>query len=140
MEEEVKIKEMKMEMKKKDFEFTRDEYGKSDKKVHMKLPKLKITKFEATVLDWFRVWNLFETEIDQVQISSRTKFSYLKELLVPKVRLLIDGLPFKYVVYARVKSILTSRYIKPSEVAAYHIHCITSLTAILIISKNFKKN
>ena len=45
MEEEVKIEEMKMEMKKKGFEFSRDEIVKSDEKVSVKLPKLKITKF-----------------------------------------------------------------------------------------------
>ena len=130
MEEEVKIEEMKMEMKKKGFEFSRDEIVKSDEKVSVKLPKLKITKFEGTALDWFRFWNQFETEIDQVQISPISKFSYLKELLVPKVRLLIDGLPFTSEGYARAKSILTSRYGKSNEVAAAHIHCITSLPVI----------
>ena len=130
MEEKVKIEEMKMEMEKKDFEFSRDEIEKSDEKVSVKLPKLKRKKFKGTALDWFRFWNQFETEIDQVQISPISKFSYLKELLVPKVRLLIDGLPFTSEGYARAKSILTSRYGKPSEVAAAHIHCITSLPVI----------
>ena len=130
MEEEVKIEEMKMEMKKKGFEFSRDEIVKSDEKVSVKLPKLKITKFEGTALDWFRFWNQFETEIDQVQISPISKFSYLKELLVPKVRLLIDGLPFTSEGYTRVKSILTSRYGKSSEIATSHIHCVTSLPVI----------
>ena len=142
MEEEVKIEEMKMEMKKKGFEFSRDEIVKSDEKVSVKLPKLKITKFEGTALDWFRFWNQFETEIDQVQISPISKFSYLKELLVPKVRLLIDGLPFASEGYARAKSILTSRYGKPNEVVAARIHCITSLPVIsnCNVSKNFTKN
>ena len=128
MEEEVKIEEMKMEKKKKGFEFSRNEIVKSDEKVSVKLPKLKITKFEGTVLDWLWFWNQFETEIDQVQISPISKFSYLKELLVPKVRILIDGLLFTSKGYARTKSILTSRYGKPSEVAATYIHCIRERT------------
>ena len=45
MEEEMKIEEIKMEMKKKGFEFSRDEIVKSDEKVSVKLPKLKIKKF-----------------------------------------------------------------------------------------------
>ena len=143
-EEEVKIEEMKMEMKKKGFEFSRDEVVKSDEKVSVELPNLKITKFERASLDWFRFWNQFETEIDQVQISPISKFSYLKELLVPKVRFLIDGLPFTSEGYARAKSILISTYGKPSEVAAAHIHCIPLYllfrTAILTVSKNFTKN
>ena len=85
IEEEVKIAEMKMEMKKKNgFEFSRDEIVKSVEKVSVKLPKLKIANFEGTVLDWFRFWNQFETEIDQFQISPIKKFSYLKELLFPQ--------------------------------------------------------
>ena len=46
MEEEVKIEEINMKMKKKGFEFSRDEIVKSDEKVTVKLLKLKITKFE----------------------------------------------------------------------------------------------
>ena len=103
MEEDVKIEEMKMETKKEGFEFSRDEIVKSDEKISVKLPKLKITKFEGTALDWFRFWNQFETEINQVQIIPISKFSYLKELLVPKVRLLIDGLPFTSEGYVTVK-------------------------------------
>ena len=55
-------------MKKKGFEFSSDEIVKSDKKVSVKLPKLKIIKFEITALEWFRFWNQFETEIHQVQV------------------------------------------------------------------------
>ena len=51
MEEEVEVEEMKMEMKKKDLEFSRDETVKSDEKVSVKLPKLRITKFEETAID-----------------------------------------------------------------------------------------
>lgn len=29
-----------------------------------KLPKLKITKFNGTHIDWFRFWNQFKAEID----------------------------------------------------------------------------
>ena len=119
-----------MEMKKKSFEFSRNEIVKSDQKVRVKLPKLKITNFEGTALDWFRFWNHFETEIDQVQISPISKFSYLKKLLVPKVRLLRDRLPFTSDGFARAKLILTSRYGKPREAAAAYIQCITSLPII----------
>ena len=130
MEEEVKIEEMKMEMKKNGFQISKDEIVKSDEKLTVKLPKLKIPKFEGTALDWIRFWNQFETEIGQVQIIPVSTFFYLKELLVPEVKLLIVGLPFTSEGYARAQLILTSRYGKPSEVAAAHIHCTTSLPVI----------
>ena len=73
------------------------EYEKRDKivneeRVNVKLPKLVITKFDGTSLDWFRFWNQFESEIYKVEIGPVSKFFYLKELLIPRARLLIDGL------------------------------------------------
>ena len=62
MEEELKIEEMKLEMKKKNEE--KDMTGNSN--AHVKHPKLVITKFEGKSLDWFRFWNQFEQEIDKV--------------------------------------------------------------------------
>ena len=64
---------MKMEMKKNGFEFSRDEIVKSDETLSVKLPNLKITKFEATALDWFPFWNQFETETVLVQVSPISK-------------------------------------------------------------------
>ncbi len=63
-------------------------------KFNTKLPKLVITKFKGVPTDWLRIWNQFETEIDSEAISKVTKFSYLKELLEPKLRVTIDALPF----------------------------------------------
>ena len=59
-----------------------------------------------------------------------SKFSYLKELLIPRVRLLIDGLPFTSEGYSRAKSILLGKFGKSTETAAPHIHCIASLPVI----------
>ena len=44
--------------------------------------------------------------------------------------MLRDGLPFTSEGYATDMLILTSRYGKPSEVAAAHVDCITSLSVI----------
>ena len=113
MEKEVKIEEKKMELKRKCFEFSRDETVKSNEKASVKLAKLKITKFEGTALGQFRFCNQFEIETERVQISPISQLSILKKYLVPKVRLLIDGVPFASTSYARAKSIVTSRYEKP---------------------------
>ena len=57
----------------------------------VKLPKLTITMFQGTHLDWLRFWNQFETEIDKAGITQVAKFSYLKELLnIPKIRSVTD--------------------------------------------------
>ena len=45
-----------------------------------------------------------------------TKFAYLKDLLEPKVRAGIDGLPFSSEGYERAKNILRNKYGKTSEI------------------------
>ena len=86
-----------------------------------KLPNLAITRFQGKHLDWQRFRWQFEAEIDKSDIGQVAKFSYLKELLVPRVRATIDGLPFTSEGYARAKNILKTKYARPSEVANAHI-------------------
>ena len=84
--EELKLEEAKMQIK-RDFEKNMEvERNKSVKESGAKPPKLTITKFQGTHLNWLRFWSQFETEIDKATITQLAKFSYLKELLVSKVR------------------------------------------------------
>ena len=99
-------------------------------KLKAKLPKLVITKFQGTHLDWQRFWGQFEAEIDKSDIGPVAKFSYLKELLVPRVRTTIDGLPFTSEGYTRAKNILKTKYGRPSEVANAHVQSIMGLPVI----------
>ena len=62
-----------------------------------------------------------------MEMSPRTKFLYLKELLVPKVRMLIDSLPYTNESYAIAKSVLSTKFEKPVKVPASQMQFITSL-------------
>ena len=53
----------------------------------------------------------------------------MKEFLIPKVRALVDGLPFTPEGDARANSILLAKFRKHSEVVAANIQCITSFRA-----------
>ena len=44
-------------------------------------------------MDWIRFWNQLKVDIDNSSMDPGAKFSYLKELLLPKVCMHIDGLP-----------------------------------------------
>ncbi|XP_028418109.1 uncharacterized protein LOC114543229 [Dendronephthya gigantea] len=83
-EEEMALEGAKLEMKRK-FERGLEEVKmKSASQCNSaKLPKLVISKFQGTHLDWQRFWGQFEKEIDKAEISPITKL-YLKELLIPK--------------------------------------------------------
>eukprot|EP00794_Sanderia_malayensis_P016264 gene16264-biopygen13817 len=134
LERDIKLEEEKMKIK-RELERKMDE---EREKSHLskgqtpkaKLPKLVITKFQGTHIDWPRFWSQFEAEIDCAEIGQVAKFSYLKELLIPKVRLGIDGLPFTTEGYERAKQILKTRYGKPSEVANAYIQNLLSLPQI----------
>ena len=97
---------------------------------HARMPKLVISKFQGTHLDWFRFWNQFQAEIDSSSANQVTKFSYLKELLVPRVRLLVDGLPFSSEGYERAKNILTTKYGQASEVVNAYVQKISNLPTV----------
>ena len=64
--------------------------GSSSSAKTAKLPKLVITQFGGALTHWPRLWNQF----NRSDVSSMRKFSYLKELMEPNLRSLIDGLPF----------------------------------------------
>ena len=69
----------------------------------VKLPKLSITPFSGTVIDWVRFESQFSAMVDSQSVPTVTKFSHLKELLVPRVSQAIDGLPFNEEGYERAK-------------------------------------
>ena len=59
-----------------------------------KLPKLVITKFDGSYMDWPRFWGQFSETIDKTSVAPITKFSYLRELVDSKVKCTIEALPF----------------------------------------------
>ena len=117
----------------RDFEFEKLKLSNTSKKdstgpsheQHARLPKLVITKFQGTHLDWMRFWSQFEEEVDKSNVSQVTKFSFLKKLLLPRVRLLVDRLPFNSEGYERAKNILSIKYGQESEVVnAYELKIV----------------
>ena len=78
--------------------------------IQAKLPKLMITKFDGTYMDWPRFWGQFTEAIDKTSVQPITKFSYPRELLYFKVKRTIEALPFTAEGYNRAKSILNERF------------------------------
>ena len=93
----------------------------------IKLQKLLISKSEGANGDWLRFWSQCETEIDGTYITTVSSILYLKESVIPKVRILINDLLFNTEGYERAKTILKTKFGKPSEVTDTHIQCIMSL-------------
>lgn len=79
-----------------------------------KLPKLVIIKFNGTFQDWPRFWGQHSKATDKLSFAS--KFSYLRELLAPKVSTSMEALRFSPEGYNRTKSILMDKYGQESEI------------------------
>ena len=77
-----------------------------------------------------RFWNEFNAEIEKSALPAVLKFTYLKELLAPKAKVLINGLPFNAEGYERAKAIVESAYGKLMEVAKAHAQQIVGLLSI----------
>ena len=123
--------ELKLEFERKTEEARKGQAsGKTPYKEHVKLPKLTITKFNGTYEQWLPFWNKFDAEIETTNLAPVTKFAYLKELIEPKVRADIDGLPFTTEGYERAKNILKSEYGKVSEIVHAYVQNIAALPII----------
>ncbi|XP_068671433.1 uncharacterized protein [Montipora foliosa] len=121
--------EMKLEYEKKSEEFKKGKQGEWSGS-RAKLPKLSITKFDGTFEQWLPFWNKFCAEIDSTDLPTVTKFAYLKELILPKVRADIDGLPFSTEGYEGAKNILKAEYGKTSEIINAYVANIMCLPII----------
>ena len=92
-----------------------------------KLPKLVISKFDGSFMDWPRFWGQFTEAIDKSSIAPISKLTYLLELLVPKVKRSIEALPFTAEGYNRAKAVLEDKYGKDSEIVKCYVREILDL-------------
>ena len=104
------------------------EYLKTKEAIKFKLSKLppSYQRFE----NWLPFWNKFEAEIDSATLKPFTKFAYLKEVVEPKVRADIDGLPLNSKGYERAKSMLKGEYDKTSEIVNAYVRNILELPIV----------
>ena len=122
--QELEIEKRKLELRYKYEASCKDEKTELG---NVNLPKLVITPFRAYHLDWLKLWM---NSTRKSALPAVPKFSYLKELLAPKAKVLINGLPFDAEGYKREKVILKSAYRKPTEVAKTHVQQIVGLPSI----------
>ena len=83
-----------------------------------------ISKFEDTHLEWQILCKQFKWQIVHAKFAQVTKYNVLNQMLKPKVRVLVDGLPCTAESYERVKNIIKFKYGKDSEVANAHMQSL----------------
>ena len=103
--DELKIEQAKLRMRSKFEEKDVEEKAKQEKNAtsKTKLSRPETTKLKGTHLDWMKFWGEFDVKLERSTLFLVTKFSYLKEFVDPKVRILIDDLPFTSEGYNQAK-------------------------------------
>lgn len=81
MDFELQIEQAKMKLK-SDFTKTEAPASEDPESVKAKLPKLTITKFNASYADWPRFWGQYSETIHKKSIPPVTKFSYLRSFAI----------------------------------------------------------
>lgn len=87
---EVKLHETKVKLQNEHSLESSPQANKTMIGMQAKLPKLVISKFNGSPMDWPRFWGQFSENIEKSSIAPVTKFSYLRELLQPKVRQTVE--------------------------------------------------
>ena len=108
----------------------RMELEREAKSTNAKLPKLKITPFKGTVVDWIRFENIFLTQIDKQPISEEEKFGCLLELVNPKVRDRLANLKPSTAGYQRAWKRLKAEYGQTKQVVNAHMEEIIGLPVV----------
>ena len=95
-----------------------------------KPPRLQITIFRGTVLDWPRFWAQFKEDIDETELKPVKKFNLLKELVGETDRTVIENLPSDEAGYNRAKKLLEDKYGDKNEIVAAYTKQIAQLPTI----------
>ena len=116
MELEKQLLEQKMEAAIKQKELTK-------KSSVVKLPKLTITSFNGTPIDWVR----FESQFTAMVYTQNV---HLKELVDPRIRSVIDGLPFNEEGFSCAMKYLHDKYGNPDEIAGPYVINLLEMPAV----------
>ena len=95
-----------------------------------KLPKLTITPFNGTAMDWVRFENMFLSQVDSKKVADEVKFGYLLEMVCPKVRDKISNLKPSTVGYKTAWERLSQEYGQTQMVANAYVSEIINLPTV----------
>ena len=132
MQFEMKLQKLKLDAKSSSAQ-KNDKNVEHENFVDAKLPKIEITRFDGSPLDWPRFWGQFTATVDKRAVAPVNKFAYLCGFLSPKVKTVIEGLPFTPEGYNHAKSILEDRYGKNSEVIKAYVKQIMIYQSLIKI-------
>ena len=87
----------------------------------VKLPKLELPKFSGVVTEWPAFWEKFEAIVDESDIPTVSKFTYLQSLLQGEAKDAVAGLSLTTKNYKTACKLLVERFGKKEVNIFAHI-------------------
>ena len=81
-----------------------------------RLPKMQLPNFDGNVLKWPEFWDVFESSVDQQNISDVVKFSYLRGVLCGTAFMAISGISLTNENYSVTVAILKEKFGKKDSI------------------------
>ena len=96
---------------------------------HARLPKLELPKFSGDHTGWQPFWDKFKAVIDNSDLATVTKFTYLQSLLKGEASAAISGLALTEANYVTACDILQQRFGRRERIVFGHIQELLNLTS-----------
>ena len=102
----------------------------------VKLPKLELPKFSGVVTEWPTFWEKFEAIVDESDIPTVSKFTYLQSLLQGEAKDAVAGLSLTTENYKTACKLLVDRFGKKEVIIFAHIQALLSVTVSSVGTKS----
>ena len=102
----------------------------------VKLPKLELPKFSGVVTEWPAFWEKFEAIVDESDIPTVSKFTYLQSLLQGEAKDAVAGLSLTTENYKTACKLLVDRFGKKEVIIFAHIQALLSVTVSSVGTKS----
>ncbi|KAK3892369.1 hypothetical protein Pcinc_003777 [Petrolisthes cinctipes] len=95
--------------------------------LHARLPKLELPRFDGDLKQWQSFWEQFSSHIDNTELPTISKLTYLLSLLDGTAKDMVEGVPHTSTSYRTVIDLLKQRFGKTECIIHSHIQALLAL-------------
>lgn len=95
--------------------------------LHAKLPKLELPRFDGDLKQWQSFWEQFSSHIDDTELPTISKLTYLLSLLDGTAKDVVEGVPHTCASYKTVVDLLKQRFGKSECIIHAHVQALLDL-------------
>ncbi|KAK3894074.1 hypothetical protein Pcinc_002176 [Petrolisthes cinctipes] len=95
--------------------------------LHARLPKLELPRFDGDLKQWQSFWEQFSSHIDDTELPTISKLTYLLSLLDGSAKDVVEGVPHTSTSYRTVIDLLKQRFGKTECIIHAHVQALLAL-------------